>query len=189
MVQDGVSEAMESPSLKNVKNNIINLLNLTEIMIMIIMAVSFNMCVWARNSSYLYHQNIKIYADSINSAFIDDPTFSLTEQKFSEIKESIDAEQFQQNVIQFYFVTVTLSVVGYGDAFMPPLSDYHSDYLVLFTTIFIGTLIFSIISSKLQQFMGDFKVTEDLQNHLDAIIDDLEMFLINHNNHKDLEES
>jgi len=55
MVQDGVSEAMESPSLKNVKNNIINLLNLSEIMIMIIMAVSFNMCVWSRNSSYLYH--------------------------------------------------------------------------------------------------------------------------------------
>jgi hypothetical protein len=55
MVQNGVSEAMESPSLKNVKNNIINLINLTEIMIMIITAVSFNMCVWARNSSYLYH--------------------------------------------------------------------------------------------------------------------------------------
>ena len=83
-------------------------------------------------------------------------------------------------------MTVTLSVVGYGDEFMPPLSDYNSDYLVLFTTIFIGTLIFSIISSKLQQFMGDFKVTEDIQNHLDSIIDDLEMFLINHNNHKDL---
>jgi len=59
-------------------------------------------------------------------------------------------------------VTVTLSVVGYGDEFMPPLSDYKNDFFVLLVTIFVGTLIFSIISSKLQQFMGDFKVSVDL---------------------------
>lgn len=34
--------------------------------------------------------------------------------------------------------------------------------------------------------MGDFKVSVDVQHHLDAIMDDLEMFLINHNGHTDM---
>jgi len=81
-----VSEAIESPSLKNVKNNIMNLINLTEIMIMIIIAVSGTMCLWVSNSGYLYHQNVKIYATSINSCFSDDDSFKLTDQKYTEIK-------------------------------------------------------------------------------------------------------
>jgi hypothetical protein len=65
-------------------------------------------------------------------------------------------------VVQFYFVTVTLSTVGYGDEFHPSLKEYPSDYTTLLLTIFTGTLLFSIISSKLQSFMRHFKVAVDL---------------------------
>lgn len=81
-VQDGVNNALESPSLKNIKNNVMNLLNLFEIMIMIIIAVGFNVCIWARNSNYLYHQNVKIYANSITTVFKEDSSFELTNEKF-----------------------------------------------------------------------------------------------------------
>ena len=61
-------------------------------MIMIIMSVGVIMCVWVRNSSYIYHESIKIYADSISQAFEDDPTFTLSDEKFEEIKLSVNAQ-------------------------------------------------------------------------------------------------
>lgn len=72
---------------------------------------------------------------------------------------------------------------------MPPLPEYKEDYQVLVSIIFVGTFLFSVISSKLQAFMGDFKVAVDLQDNLNQKIEWLEIYIMNHNKINNLPEN
>ena len=76
--------------------------------------------------------------------------------EFDSIFKSIYAELEQLEYEQFYFISLTMSVIGYGDSVsMPNLQDNKEDFATLYLTMLVGILAFSFFSGKLGNFLKE----------------------------------
>ena len=86
-------------------------------------------------------------------------------------------------------MTLAMTVVGYGDSrSMPDLATYKEDYTQLLVTMLVGFFSFQMSNAQLRGFFeGDYiKEIESYEHHADALMDNIEQYMINHNQMNDV---
>ena len=106
---------------------------------------------WIHWSAGNHSKIIKIYMEKFKNKM--DIEFG---EEFDAIFKAIYQELELLEYEQFYFISLTMSVIGYGDSVsMPNLQDNKEDFATLYLTMLVGLFSFTFFSGQLGSFLKE----------------------------------